>query len=241
MRIQSMAGSVALALCVVLGACSSRPATADSAPSSPGAARRGAAPSLEQERVAQAQRDAAQLTQRTGVKLERVPSGAPKWFILSPGQSRSRAMSLEQAYQQATRNAASGDQGAEVAQAAYSRLATGEYVAWVKLKPAGAAPVAVAPDSAPLAAIDESPMANGIADPAGEAAPAEVAATEPVRPSRRLPQPRRNPSRLPRRNLYLRHLYRPRLLPQNRCPLRFSPNQLPSRSRRLRRRPSPPP
>jgi hypothetical protein len=123
--------------------------------------------SLDQERQAQAQRAAAALTKKTGVKLDKIDGAAPAWWPAGSaggsGYGRGQGAAMEQAFQLASRQAAGGDRGAAVSKAGYTRLAMGDYLVWVEMKgtvaaspqpaasPGGTRPASAAPPASPAA------------------------------------------------------------------------------------------
>lgn len=116
------------------------------------------APSLEQERAAQAERAAAALSKKTGIQVEKVETASPGWWPQGSaggnGYGRGRAPTLEGGYQQATRQASGGDHAASVQKAAYTRTAMGDFTVWVAMGVQAAAtptPAPVAPAPAPAA------------------------------------------------------------------------------------------
>jgi hypothetical protein len=129
--------------------------------------------SLDQERQAQAQRAAAALSKRTGVKIEKVEGAAPLWWPVGSaggnGYGRGQGTTIELAYQQASRQGAGADRAAAVSKAGYTRLAMGDYVVWVEMKGSAASP---SPQpAAPIGATNPAPAAAGGAQPT-PAAPA---------------------------------------------------------------------
>ncbi len=113
-----------------------------------------APPTLEQERQAQAVRAAQELSKKTGVHIERAEGASPAWWPQGgpgPGTGRGKANTLDAAYQQASKQALSSttDRTTPVEHASYARMNSGEYVVWVALRPAPAAPSIPAPAPAP--------------------------------------------------------------------------------------------
>ena len=161
-------------------------------PSTEAVVPRAPVPSLEQERQAQAERQAAALGKRLGVAIERVAgAGVPAWWSAATGGGdaalllgRGSGRTLDLAYEGASRqasNAAAGRGGVRVeslavARAAYVRPSTGDYLVWVAMRSAGGPDLATRPAAVP----PPGPSTGVDAPPAGVPAPVAAASDAPA-------------------------------------------------------------